>query len=99
MAIISDRVVINTIIGKNKAMMCTPGLTWGKQGVAEYKRRETWEGSIFRGWNKTRVSCEEFRTMMEASLLRHHMEHAHRTDMPHTWEVDVGGGGTDTYVV
>ena len=37
------RVAPQTKIGKNKAMLCTPGFIWVKQGVAAYTQRATGE--------------------------------------------------------
>ena len=47
-------------IGKTKAMVCTPGFIWVKQGTAADNRRPAGEGSTFRERKKTRVSYKEW---------------------------------------
>ena len=76
-----------------------PGINLRKQVVAAYTWRLTEEGGMLRERKKTRVSCKEFRTTMEESLLRHHMEIDHRIVMPQTQGLDVGRGGTEIYMV
>ena len=49
--------------------------------------------------NKTRLSCEEFRGEMVVSYLCHQMERTHIIVLSQTRGVDVGGGGTETYIV
>ena len=58
---IFERVVLKKNLGKTKAMVCTPGLIWGQQGTAAYKRRWTGEQDTFLELKKTRVSCEDCR--------------------------------------
>ena len=69
-------------LGNPKAMVCTPGLIWGKQGVAAYKKRATGEGETPRKQKKTRVSYDECRKMMASLSLQHHMDYDHGKVMP-----------------
>ena len=43
-----ERVGMQKDLGNTKAMVCTPGLIWGRQGTAMYKRRASGEGGTFR---------------------------------------------------
>ena len=49
---------IDNNLKKNKAMVCTPGIIWGKWGELAYKRQVTGDGETFRERKKTRVGTE-----------------------------------------
>ena len=94
-----DRVELIQNLGKTKAMVCTPGFIWGQQRTFFYKRRAMGEGDTFWDRKKTRVICTEYGGEMVVSSLCPHMERTHGRVLPHTREVDVGGGGLEKYVV
>ena len=73
MEIIFERVGLQENLNKTKAMICTPGFIWGKQGDEAYKRKATGEGPTFWERKRTRVSCEVCGGKMAASSLKHHM--------------------------
>ena len=93
------RVGFQTNLGKTKEMICTPGFIWVQQGAAAYKSQVTGEGAKYWESKITRVSYVECRGTMLASSFRHHTESSHGIFLPYTRGVDVGGGGSDTYVV
>ena len=80
-------------------MACTLGFIWRQQGAASYKRIATVEGATFRERKRTRVRFMECGRKMVASYLIHYMDRSHGIDMPHIRGVDVGGRGSETYVV
>ena len=56
MVSMSKRASLQKKTGKNKAMVCTPGLVWGQQSTAVYKRIVMVEEDTFWERKKTRVS-------------------------------------------
>ena len=51
-----DRLGLHRNLGKTKAIVCTSGFIWRKQGTEAHKKRATGEGDMLREWKKTRVS-------------------------------------------
>ena len=90
---------LETNLEKSKAMVCTPGLIWGKVGEMDYKRQVTGEGEISRERKKSGVSCAMCGVMMVSSYLKENMSRSHGICVPQTRGVDEVGGGTTTYVV
>ena len=64
-----------------------------------YNRRVMGEGSIFRERKRIRVSCVEWGGTMVLSSLQHQMERYHGIVLPQNRGADVGGGGSETYMV
>ena len=93
------RVGIQENLGITKAMSCTPGFIWGQQKAVDYKRRATGEGATFQERKRTRVRCVECRGTMAESSIFHHIEISHGIVLPQIRDVDIGGGGLQTYVV
>ena len=94
-----SRVGMKKKLENTKAMVFTPGLICIQIGETVYKRRATGEGEIFRKMKRTRVSCSECGSTMADSSIWHHMEQSHGVIPPQTRGVDVGRGGSTTYVV
>ena len=86
-----ERVVMQTNLGNTKAIICTPGVIWGKQGVEAYTRRATGEGPTFCKRKRTRVSCNECGGAMAVSSLQHHMVMSRVRLLPQVRGVDSGG--------
>ena len=99
MVIIFEGVGLQTNLRKTKAVVYTPGLIWGQQGVEAYRRRATGEGPTFREMKITRVSCEECGGTMGDYSLQRHIERSHGIVLPQVRGVDVREGGPEIHRV